>query len=214
MLITGLHAAIVPDYVLTHHEKYVTTKDLLILLQLQTIPTTTKESWELVAERMGYDNIGPIRRAVNTMEGNGMVVTSAYKIDARPLWDACKACAGDSEGLPEVAPIRNDESKPKKEKPRDHKIYRDNDFHLKIKSHGKSSFWQHLSRLKPIFEYEEDDDKIVNFVEYLYAWTNRNKGENDMWEGIWLDKLTLDNYEKWVSLGCPRHPKKKRISLG
>lgn len=89
MIEQGQHSIITyPLYVMNNYQKFITDRELVLLGHLQVVPST-KRGWEIVADRMGYKSIAPVRTMVGKMAENGVVIVDKYKVNPTPFYNSC-----------------------------------------------------------------------------------------------------------------------------
>ena len=212
-----------PIYVWTNYKHFISDKELQVLGHMQ-LPNTGKKSWEIIADRIGYNSIKPLDTMMNKLVERQLVIRKGYEIDVSPLWDACRALW-----------IQNSTQITPKQKPKKdygiavgirkefphlnlHRLYNEViNFQKEFKTDDKTTFtvftWAYRYRdyvsgsdsvlKKAILELlgvniPEDDFKGI--LQYLYSWRN---GSSDVEQKPFSNLLTVKNYNKWIEKGRP-----------
>lgn len=190
----------IPDYLLSNYLKLgVTDKEFIMLLHFNAIPDSGKSAWQIVAERMGYQTEAPITKLVGSLVDKGLIELNGrgFDLDATKLYNACLQMMDKPETVEIIIT-----QKPK----RDKKTSSDYEIAKQIKEKYGLAWNLHsvASQIKSLKENgvpETDFMEWVNWMDSGNRWYAETK--NVAKPSVRIDRMTYDNYERWIKLGRP-----------
>lgn len=203
-----LEIAAVPVYVLTHGLKYITEKELLVVLHFTAVRNAGKSAWVTVAERIGYTSLNHLENAVDSMVTKGAATRNGYSVDFTRLYNKCLALdtLPKSAALIETpAPVK---AKKRQKNPNGLALY--NRLEDALEGFNK---WTWVISLENLYNaatglktYSNGklaalSDDIVVFVKYIDSYY-AHKYQNEVTRlRVRQSDMTLENYRRWLDAG-------------
>ena len=208
---TNLELCVVPWYIIAESEKYLSDKELKIVLQFTAVQEKGKKSFEVVAERVGYSNVSYLITALDKLAEKGLIKVDGYEIDASPLFEKCRLSSTSKPVNKSLVNIAEKPKSAKKNNVQGHILYSN----LYSILGGNKYVWVnalqtlleastgHAATLegKSVGVSERLMKDIECFIKYLVSFIeNRDKGKAVSY-AITPSLVSMVNFQKWLDGG-------------